>query len=181
MLDLFRDADGGGFFTTSKLHEGLVVRSKEFYDGAVPSGNSIAFLDLLRLAELTEAGDFRKQAGEMERVWAGFLADAPGSHPAALRAALARLEGALEIVVIGPRDDSVTRALVEEAQRRFLPAKILLHAGSAEEAQALAKMVPLLEGKTALGGKPTAYVCRGGVCKLPARDLASLRAELGAP
>ena len=84
----------------------------------------------------------------------------------------------LEIVVCGPAEDPVTRAMLKEIRSRFLPAKVVVHVSTAEAATALSSLVPLTEAKIPIGGKPTAFVCRNRVCKLPARNLASLKRQL---
>ncbi len=178
MIRLFWDEKRGAFLSSGGHHEALIIPTVEFYDGAVPSGNSIAFLCLLRLAEITGDDTFRKAAARMEKTASALLEPSPEGHPLLLCGAAFLLAGAREIVIAGPASDPLTEAFTAEAHRRFLPAKVLLRVESAEGAARLAKLVPLLEGKLPLGGKPAAFVCRGGVCKLPARDLATFRAQL---
>jgi uncharacterized protein YyaL (SSP411 family) len=178
LLRLFWDLDGGGFFTSAEHHEKLIARQKEFYDGAVPSGNSVAFLVLLRLKELTTAKELEPPLEALEKLAGGLIAENPGSHPQLLAAAEYHLARPLAIVIAGASEAPATRAMVEEVERRFLPAKVVLHVESAEAAARLSALVPLVEGKLPLGGQPTAYVCRNQVCKLPARTLEALREQL---
>jgi len=178
MVELFWDSEAGGFFSSSQQHEALIVRSKEFYDGAVPSGNSVAFLNLLRLEEFTGSAEFRSKADSLAAVAAGVLAKSPQSYPRLLCAAFFRLQGAKEVVIIGPPGDPVTQPLLDEVRRVFLPAKIVVYVESDQQAEAFASVVPLLEGRKALGGKATGYVCRGGTCKLPAKDAATFKKQL---
>src|SRR5262249_35566428 len=152
-------------------HEALILKTREFYDGAVPSGNSEAFLDLLRLSEYTGAPAFQEAAKKMESTISPLVRTSPESHPLLLSGVAFLLSGAKEIVIAGPADDPLTRKMVGECHRSYLPAKILLWVRSNEESEKLAKLVPLVEGKGPLGGKPAAFICRGGVCKLPAKDL----------
>jgi uncharacterized protein YyaL (SSP411 family) len=178
MVTRFWDSRGGGFHSTSAQHEALIVRSKEFYDGAVPSGNAVAFLNLLRLEAYTGEKTFAERSAEIGKTVAALLDEAPTAYPLALCGAFFRLEGAREIAIVGPPAAEATRAMVEAVHRRFLPAKILLRVESQGVADELSRLVPLLEGKLAIDGKPTAYVCRDRVCKLPARDLETLRKQL---
>jgi hypothetical protein len=179
MVREFWDEKDGGFFSSAAHHEELFVRRKELYDGAIPSGNSVAFLDLLRLAEITQDPAFSLPAARMTRIAARLVKDYPHNHPHLACALEFVLSDPLEVVVVGPLDDPAARGMLDEVRRRFLPGKVLLHAASQERAEAMRPLVPLMEAKLALGGKPTAYVCRRGVCKLPARDLEALRSQLG--
>lgn len=182
LIGFFWDAQTGGFFSHGSHQEELIARQKEFYDGAIPSGNSTAFMVLLRLLEFTGREDLTALVDQMEKVASGVLSGGggagAGSYPALLCAANYRRLGAHELVVVGVRTDGVTQAMLRELHQRFLPTKILLFAESATEASELGKLVPLAAGKLAIGGKTTAYVCRDGVCRLPARDLETLKNQL---
>jgi uncharacterized protein YyaL (SSP411 family) len=177
MVKLFWDPKSGGFFQTGPDHPALILRKKEFYDGALPSGNAVAYLDLLRLSELTEEPEFRAKAAALEGLWPSLLAEGPTEHPKLLLALAYRLAPPRQIALAGAAGDPRLKEMVREVQRRYLPAKVLalLEPGSAAEARAL---LPFLAGKEPLEGKPTGYVCRGGTCKLPAKDLAALKKEL---
>jgi hypothetical protein len=180
MLHFFWDEKGGAFYSSGGRHEALIIKTREFYDGAVPSGNSVAFLDLLRLGEYTGDKAFIEAARRMEKTISLLLSTSPESHPLLLSGASFLLNGAKEIVIAGPAGDPVTLGMVRECHRAFLPEKILLRVGSAAESARLSKAVPLLEGKGPIAGKPAAFVCRQGVCKLPARDLPTFQAQLAA-
>jgi uncharacterized protein YyaL (SSP411 family) len=181
MLRLFRDERDGAFFSSGAHHEALPVREKEFYDGAVPSGNSVAFLGLLRLAEITQDPAFRKAADSMEDVAAAVIGRSSESHPYLLCGAWFRLAGPKEVIIAGAPDDPFTRAMKEGTHRLFAPAKVVAWAASAEDAAKLAKLVPLIEGKGPIEGKPAGFVCRNGVCALPARDIETFRRQLTEP
>ena len=178
MVTYFRDEENGAFFSSAEHHEKLISRGKKFYDGAVPSGNSVAFSNLLRLHEFTGDKVFATTIEEFRGVAAALLAKSSQAYPQLLCALEYILHRPLEIVVVGPPADPTTVAMLKEIRRRFLPAKIVLHVRNGEEANAMAGLVPMLEYKTAIGGKPTVFVCRQRVCKLPARSLATLRKQL---
>src|SRR3989442_15858496 len=100
------------------------------------------------------------------------------AYPSLLCTAHYLLAGVREIVLSGKRGDPVLEAMVSEVHRRFLPAKILLLAGSAAEAASLSRLVPFIEGKDPLDGKATAYISKKGACERPARDLETLKTQL---
>ena len=169
----FEDRDDGGFFMTSSDHEELIARVKPGYDGAEPSGNSVAVLNMLRLAEFTLKDDYRKRS---EKALMSFLGGTE-SNPLALSEMLLSLDFFLdspkEIVIVTPEgkgDEAVP--FLREFRKQFLPNRTLIVAGAGKELESHAKIVPVARGKFAIGGKTTAYVCEKGYCELPAKKAA---------
>ena len=125
--ELFEDRAGGGFYSTAADDPDLVLRIKEDYDGAEPSGNSIAVLNLLRLARMTGSADFRESA---ERALAGLRLARRGRRPPALPQMLAACEFALspprEVVVVGAKSSPDTLEMLKVLHTRFLPDHVLL-------------------------------------------------------
>lgn len=177
MLQQFWDEKGQGFFSSGNRNESLVVPTKEYYDGAVPPGNSVAYMALLRLEEFTGDAVFSQAASKMSVVVAKLLSQpdsGTSSHPYLLCGAAYSLLGAREVVIAGSKTDPLVLRMIEEVHRRFLPARAILYVESDAHATSLARLAPIVEGKGPLGGMPTAFVCRQGVCKLPVKDLESL-------
>jgi uncharacterized protein YyaL (SSP411 family) len=167
---------GGGFFLTADDDEALLAREKPSYDGAEPSGNSVAAMNLLRLAEFRSEERARRLAEKVFIAFARQIQDG-SSVPAMLSALDYALDEPLEIVVVAPAPGAAVA--LEEAQRRiFVPNRIYVVASEGEDLVAQTRLVPLLEGKRALGGKATAYVCRGKVCDLPTSDPTIFAAQL---
>ncbi|HET9553443.1 MAG TPA: thioredoxin domain-containing protein [Anaeromyxobacteraceae bacterium] len=165
----------GGYFLTADDDEAPLGREKPAEDGAEPAGNSVAALDLLRLAELRGDDRWRRRAERLLAAFAPQLQD--GSLPAMLSALDFALGQPLEIVVVAPAPGGA--AAFEEAQRRiFAPNRSWVVATEGEDLAAQARLVPLLEGKRAQGGKATAYVCRARVCDLPTTDPRLFAAQL---
>jgi uncharacterized protein YyaL (SSP411 family) len=166
----------GGYFLTADDDEALLAREKPSYDGAEPSGNSVAAMNLLRLAEFRSDERLRRLAEKLLVAFAPQIRDGD-SVPAMLSALDYALDKPLEIVVVAPAPGAASA--LEEAQRRiFVPNRIYVVATEGEDLVALARLVPLLEGKRARGGKATAYVCRGRVCELPTADPKVFAAQL---
>jgi uncharacterized protein YyaL (SSP411 family) len=175
LMDLFFDAERGGFFQTGSDDVPLVVRPKELYDNAVPSGNSSAADLLLRMALLT-GRDELEQAGVSA---IGLLRDVLGRAPTGFGHALCALDlhrgPSLEVAIVGDPDAPGTRALLEEVLReRFLPNVVVAVAPPGVVPEGLT----LLEDRPQLEGKPTAYVCERFTCKLPVTDPEGLRRQL---
>jgi uncharacterized protein YyaL (SSP411 family) len=164
MLELFEDKTGGAFFTTAIGDPSLVMRIKDDYDGAEPSGNSIAALNLLRLGQMTSRADFREAAQRLLQVFApraGVLASAIPQLLAAYEFSLATPK---QIVVVGGEN---MPALLGELHSRFLPNKIVLGVNDGESRRALTRYFPALETMAAKDGAATAYVCENSTCQLP--------------
>jgi hypothetical protein len=183
MVADFWDAEQGGFFYTSADHKHLLVRTKPFYDGAVPSGNSVAALLLLRLAKLRDRPEF---AGKAEAILSSMeqqMAIQPRAYLNLLSAADFRLRPVREIAVVGDRSAADTRRLLEVIHTVFLPNTVvaLLEPGAPDH-EAARRLVPLLAEKTMIDGKATVYVCQNYTCLQPVSDPSALEQMLqGAP
>jgi hypothetical protein len=178
MLRLFWDDGLGGFFDTGADHEHLIVRPRNLYDNAVPCGSSVAVEVLLRLAVLTGEERYERHALSALRP----MADLLGRHPTAFGRFLCALDfhigPQVEVALVAPRRMEETQPLAQEVFGRFLPN--LVAAGMIDGKNAMATGVPLLEGRTAIDGKPTAYVCRNRACELPVTERAALAKQLDA-
>ncbi|HEU5060851.1 MAG TPA: hypothetical protein VFU21_30180, partial [Kofleriaceae bacterium] len=159
----------GGFYSTPAGGDPRVLREKPFEDGALPSGNSVMALNLLRLAALTGKDEYRARADRLFAAASGAVAAEPAASPDLLLALDWRTDTPLEIALVAAKSREELRPFVDVLGRTFAPNKVVL-AGTEEELARLAGTVPWLAEKKALGGRPTAYVCLKGVCKLPARD-----------
>jgi uncharacterized protein YyaL (SSP411 family) len=176
-IALFEDAAGGGFFHSPAGDASLVLRLKEDYDGAEPSGNSVAILNLLRLAQITGRDDFRDSAERALAAFAPRLAVAPAALPAMMTACEFYLADPRQIVVVGAPDDPGTQDLLRAFHARFVANRIVLLVDTDETRRALATQIPAIEDMQPAGGLPSAYVCRNYTCQLPVTEAAQL-AEL---
>src|SRR5262249_30020793 len=153
MLRLFWDDSVDGFYDTGDDHERLIVRPRNLFDNAVPSGSSVAIETLLRLAELTGEPVFQARAAAALRA----MADLLGRHPSGFGGFLCALDFHLgprvEVALIGAAGDGL-EPLVREVFGRFLPNRVVagLPRGDSREAPGL----PLLASREAIGGRATA-------------------------
>jgi len=179
MVDLFWDDDRAGFYTTSARHKHLLTRTKSYTDGSVPSGNSVAALALLKLGRLTDNRSYLTKAEGILNAAAPLVARYPRAFTHLLCALDFQLSPPMEIVVAGERDAADTRQLLATVRSRFLPNKVLALRDSAGEGSATLKFsLPLLEGRTMVGGAAVV----GCACRKPmtnAANLASLLAVWG--
>ncbi len=165
----------GGFFDTSDEHERLVTRPKDVQDNAVPSGNAMAARVLLRLHAWTGEGAYRAAAERAIRVVVPLVDRYPTAFGQWLSAMDLALRPVVEVAIVGEPGEPATEALLAEVRRGFRPGQVIALA-----ANPAASAIPLLEGRVAINDRPTAYVCRGFVCRLPVTSPEALRAELDA-
>jgi uncharacterized protein len=158
-VELFADREDGGFFSTAEGAENLVLRLKDDYDGAEPSGNSMMTIALLRLARMTAREDFRRRAAGTLEAFSSRMESGGAGVPQMLVALAFTLGKPTEIVLAGPRDSAEMRLLLAGIRRRFLPNAVV--------AMASESPVPM----PAIGERPTVYVCSNFACKLPVTDV----------
>ena len=166
----------GGFYDTPKS-AALLARLKEAYDGAEPSGNSVAALNLLRLGALTGNQEWSEIARKSISSFSAILSKYPPAMPLMLSAMDFQMDKPKQIVIAGAKEDAETDLLLREVHRRFLPNAVLMLADGAENQQFLEKELPFLQTVTKIDGKATAYVCEDFTCKMPvntARELGLL-------
>ncbi|MEW6366857.1 MAG: thioredoxin domain-containing protein [Acidobacteriota bacterium] len=173
-IELFYDADGAGFFFTAPGRSDLIARQKEITDGALPAGNSVAVLNLVRLAEIFSDDALRQKAAETLRAYAGLLRKHPSQVPYLAIAHDHFIGPSRQIVIAGERSDGRTRALTDAVQSRFLPRTVVLIAdGELDAAEA-----PAIQSKQAGDSGPLVYVCRNFTCKEPVSDVDALLRQL---
>lgn len=170
----FYDADTGIFYDTPADGESLIVRPRDAMDNATPSGTSLAAELLLRAAAVFGSAEYR---GLAERIF-GNEAEALKRFPQAFGRMLSALDRSLappvEIAILGDPSLRETRALIKAAHGEFGRAVTIVGGGDPDTG------LPLLKGRAALGGVPTAFVCREYLCRLPVTDAAGLAQQVRA-
>ena len=172
---LARFADpAGGFFDTADDHERLVARPKDLQDNAVPSGQRGRRAGPAAAGRMDGRGPLprRRRTGAPDRRRRSSAATRPGS-PSGSRRWTWRSAPAVEVAIVGDPGDPATRALLDVVETGFRPHQVV-----AVSADPAASVVPLLADRIAIDGRPTAYVCRGFVCRLPVTDVDGLRTQL---
>jgi uncharacterized protein len=161
-VDLFVDEERGGFFMTARDAEQLVARKKDLDDNPVPSGNSMLAHVLLRLARVYGDDELERRAVGVLRLVHNALSRVPSAFGWALCALDLYLSPPRELAIIGTPQDEIAR----KALAPFEPNAVVAF-GPSEE-------IPLLAGKTSIGGKPTLYVCERFACQAPVTDPTAL-------
>ncbi len=177
MIREFWDDIDGAFFYTGKSHEQLISRTKPAFDSSIPSGNSVATQALLRLYHYTGREDYLKKAEKVLRLYYDAVEKQPFGFAQMLSALDFYLEKPKEIVLIGEKRGQDTQELLSKIHSLYLPNKTL-HV--LEPGEPLEKISPLLQGKTQLNEKPTAYVCHNFTCSPPVTEWEDLKKLLEA-
>jgi uncharacterized protein YyaL (SSP411 family) len=177
MLELFEDPQAGAFFTTAGDDSSLVLRMKDDYDGAEPSGNSVALLDLLRLAHLTDRDEYRRAAVRTLDALMPKMSSQPVAVPQMLVGLDYSLAAKREVVIAGDVSAEPTLALLNELRSRFLPYTAALLVDSDATREKLTQIFPAAGVMRQLDGQPTAYVCENYACRLPTTEVSKF-AEL---
>lgn len=158
MITEFWDGDEGGFYFTSNDHEELLVRNKDYYDNATPSGNSVAADVLQKLAKFYNDERFERFAVTVQRLAASQIKRHPQGFGRILSAIEFHLGNAKEIVIVGEKGNELEEVL----SRTYLPNSIIMRSSDPK-----ASRLSAFEGREAIGGKATAYVCENFVCGRP--------------
>jgi len=168
MADQYADKANGGFFMTADDHEDLIAREKPGYDGAIPSGNAIAVMNLFRFSEFTTNDIYRKRAADTLAAFSASFQSNPLALSEMMMAVDFSLDTPKEMVIVTPENEpQASESFLAEFRSVFLPNRILVQVEQGEPTDRLATLIPLVKGKTAPKGKPIAYVCEKGVCLLP--------------
>ena len=169
MTAKFYDAENGGFWQSAAGAKDLILRVKEDYDGAEPSGNSVATLALLKLGAITDRNDFKQAAGKTLKSFAQRLQDVPQAVPYMLSALDFSLVEPKRVVIAGDPSKPETRALLRAVHSIYQPDKVVL--GNAGAVESFAKTLPAKNG-------PVVYLCTGTACQPPTSDAAKVKALL---
>jgi uncharacterized protein YyaL (SSP411 family) len=178
MLDRFWDEEHGAFFQSSDDEEDVIVRSKESYDGALPSGNSAAFYNLVRLGRLTADPELESRAERIGEVFAGQINAHPQSFTQLMTGLLFAAGPSFEIVISGPADGKDTRAMLNAIQTGYFPQAVSLLAPADEPHSKIYRLIPALVDQPPREGKATAYICQGFSCNEPTNDIQQMLEQL---
>ena len=171
MIDLaihdFWDAETGGFFFSSKDSTDLIVNQKEIYDGAIPSGNSIMILNLLRMSKITADTDYEEKAMMINRAFSSLISKSPSAFSQALIGYDFAFGPSFEIVISSNENDHYAQMMVKEIRKYYLPAKIVLLKTGSNNLQNIA---PYVSGQNPVNGETAIYLCKNFSCDYPITD-----------
>ncbi len=179
MLEHFWDRESGGFFFKSDDSEKLLIRHKEFRDGAIPSGNSVTFLNLIRLSRMTGKTHYQEKAATLARAVSSHEEGTP-AHNTMFLVALDFLIGpTYEITIVDSPDSKETRNMLEAIRTRFVPNKVVLL--KKEDQKDLENLAEFTKDMKTIGNKTTAYICKDFVCSKPITEIKEVLKILANP
>jgi uncharacterized protein YyaL (SSP411 family) len=179
MLRYFWDANEGGFFYTASDSEQLLTRTKASEDLSLPSGNSVAALNLVRLERMTANPTFARQASALLQAFSDRVTQYPSSHTLLISALDFALGPSFEVVISGSLQSSDTQAMLRALRQPFLPSKVVVFRPSDVPKPPIGKLAPYTQSQKPLHGKATAYVCQNYICNTPTTDPQAMLAALG--
>ncbi len=180
MIRLFWDKRSGGFYFTPEDGEHLMVRQKQFSDSAIPSGNSVAMWNLLRLGRITADPDFEKMSLEIVRILAASVSRFPTVHTHFMSALDFMIGPTYEVVIAGKKlDTKDTQCMIKALRKHFLPNIVMLFRPCQQKLPVITHLAPYTEHQKCLNNKTTAYVCVNTKCKSPMTNIDNLLELLG--
>jgi len=179
LLQDFWDDHAGGFYFTADGCEELLIRPKEIYDGAVPSGNSVAMWNLLRLGRMTANHDLEGYAARLGGAFAKNVAESPSTYTQLMVALDFALGPSFEVVIAGNSGANDTREMLKALRSGYRPNKVVLFRPMEEESPAIIALAGYTENQTGSEGKATAYICQDHRCERPTTDIEEMLQLLG--
>jgi uncharacterized protein YyaL (SSP411 family) len=171
MLDHFWDDDSGGLFFSADDSEELISRTKEIYDGAVPSGNSIAMLNMIRLGRMIADPDLEQRASQLAQSFAGTVSKSPSNYTMLMSAVDFAIGPSHEIIVVGDMRSEDARSMLHALSREYLPNKVVLFKPDGDESSEIERIAGYLSDHVLVDGKATVYVCVNYECRTPVTDM----------
>ena len=175
----FWDNESGGFYFTADDGESLLVRQKEIYDGAIPSGNSVAMLNLLRLGRITIKTDLEEKAARIGRAFSHNVKLAPSAYTQLMAAVDFGLGPSYEVAIVGKSQAEDTRAMVKALRSYFIPNKVVILRPIEQDSPEITNLAKYAKDQSSLNGKATAYVCLNHSCNVPTTDINRMLELLG--
>ncbi len=165
----FWDEEFAGFYFSADDAEALITRQKEIYDNAVPSGNSVSTLNVLRIARITADPELEEKAARMAAAFSPQISKHPASFSMHMNSLDFMLGPSFEIVIAGEKDSPDTRRFLEALSGEFFPNKVVILKDETN-AEKISAIAPYTRGYSSLDGKAAAYVCSNYECQLPTDD-----------
>lgn len=165
----FWDEFVGGFYFTPDDGEALITRQKEIYDGAIPSGNSVAMLNLLRIGRITADARYETRAYQLAQAFAGEIASGPSAHTKLMNAIEFGVGPSYEVVIVGEDNSADTVEMLTTLRNLYLPNKVVLLRTSENEVP-LRELADYTKYYSMINDQATAYVCQEYICEFPTND-----------
>ena len=170
LLEHFWDHDMGGFYFTANDADQILVRKKGVHDGALPSGNSVSLMNLLRLSRLTAHQEYEDKAGQLVRAFSKDISEMPVAHTQFLLGLDFALGPTSEVIVVGDPQSQDTKNMLETLRGSYSPHKVVIFRPAQQEDANIARLAEFTARLSTVEGKATAYVCKNFRCDVPTTD-----------
>ena len=171
MVEDFWDDKNGGFFLGSDQSEKLIVRSKTAYDGAIPSGNSVAVMNMVKLTRITGNTKWAELAEKTIRAFSEDVNRTPTGYTLMLTGFMFDTQNSKEIVIVGDSRNRNTTKFLHTIRASYAPHKVLLFKDTSVSDNRLEQLANWTSTQNSINGKPTAYVCKNFACNQPTSDI----------
>ncbi|MBN2072991.1 MAG: thioredoxin domain-containing protein [Actinobacteria bacterium] len=171
LMENFWDNKNGGFYFTKEGNDLSNLRQKDIYDGSLPSGNSIAILNLIKLARITADTSLEDKARKALGAFSGIVKKAPEAYTQFISSADFILGPSFEIVLVGDIRLKETKKIFTSLNKTFIPNKIFLLKVSRSKEPGISNIALYTENMHTINNKPTIYICSGYSCKLPTNNI----------
>ena len=171
LIEHFWDKDNGGFFFTADDGEKLLGRRKKIYDGTIPSGNSVATLNLLRLGRFIANSNFKKKAVEIGYAFGVNVEQAPSAHTFLMISVFFEIGPSYEVVIAGNSTAKDTEEMLKNIWKKFIPSKVVILRPTEVERPEIVTLATFTQFMKKINGKATAYICLNYACERPTTDI----------
>ena len=171
MVDEFWDVTNGGFFLGSEISEKLIVRAKTGYDGAMPSGNSVAAMNCSKLNRITGETKWAEISDKIFITFSNEIQKTPSGYASMVNAFLFNTDNPKEIVIVGSGKDSDTISAIEKIKSEYVPNKVIIFKDTDDELNKLSPLAKWTVTQETIDEKTTYYICQDFACKIPTTDI----------
>ncbi|MDY6968238.1 MAG: thioredoxin domain-containing protein [Spirochaetota bacterium] len=178
MINNFWDEEHGGFYFSGKANETLFIRTKEAQDGALPSGNSVATLNFLRLFRFTGNFKLENMADQLIQYFSNQISCYPIGFTHFLSALYYSVYPAVEIIIVGSPDDETAKKMIEIVRNKFLPNSITIFHNIDSDDKRILEISPFIKDMDLIDNRAAVYICEGYACKTPITDCDILKLEV---
>jgi uncharacterized protein YyaL (SSP411 family) len=175
LIDHFWDKKNGGLYFTSDTNEKLLTRTKEIYDGAIPSSNSVTMYNLIRLARITGNKDLEKKAKQIGNTFSEQITQMPSGYTQLIISLDFIIGPSFEIVIVGNKDNKDTQKIIKSINSIYLPNKVVILKEPNSKNKLIEEIVPFIKDYSQIKNQATIYVCKNQKCQLPTTDIEKMK------
>jgi len=175
LLNHFWDKTNGGLFFTSDTNEKLLTRTKEAYDGAVPSANSVTMYNLIRLARITGKIDLEEKAKQIGKTFSTQISKMPQGYTQMMVGLDFAIGPSFEIVIVGNKDKKNTQKIIQSINSFYLPNKVVILKEPDIKNSLIEELAPFIKDYNQIKNQETIYVCKNQMCQLPITDIKKMK------